>query len=45
MAQWGLSGGTVAFDYRGKTHRFGIQLQETDAATVVETLKQYLPAS
>ena len=26
MVTWGLSGGTVAFGYRGKTHRFSILL-------------------
>ncbi len=43
MAFWGLSGGTVAFDYKDKTHRFGIQLEEKEARKIVERLGAYLP--
>jgi hypothetical protein len=43
MAYWGISGGTVAFNYRGKTHRFGIQLEEDEALGVIERLRPYLP--
>jgi len=43
MAQWGISGGTVAFDYRAKTRRFGIQLEEREAREVVERLRPHLP--
>ena len=39
MAQWGLSGCTVAFDYDTKTKRFGINLSETDANQLVSTIK------
>ena len=39
MAEWGLSGGTIAFDYEGKTKRFGIHLNENDATQLVSTLK------
>jgi len=39
MAYWGLSGGTVAFDYRHKTERFGINLSEKDATALVAYLK------
>ena len=43
MVTWGLSGGTVAFGYRGKTHRFGIQLEEPEAEVVADALRPYLP--
>jgi len=43
LAQLRLGGGTVGFDSQGKTYRFGIQLMESDARTVVEELKPYLP--
>ncbi|RJP66362.1 MAG: hypothetical protein C4532_16245 [Candidatus Abyssobacteria bacterium SURF_17] len=45
MAMLSISGGTVAFDYQGKTHRFGIQLEEQEAREVVERLRPYLPES
>lgn len=41
-AMWGISGGTVAFDYRGKTHRFGIWLEEKESSEIVERLKPHL---
>jgi hypothetical protein len=39
IAYWGLSGGTVAFDYDGKTKRFGINLNEDDANQLVAIMK------
>jgi hypothetical protein len=42
LAQMRLGGGTVGFDSQGKTHRFGIQLTESDARTVVEQLLPHL---
>jgi hypothetical protein len=42
MSHWGLSGGTVAFDHDGKTHRFGIHLEEDEARAVAERLRSYL---
>ena len=39
MAYWGLTGGTVAFDYKNKTYHFGISLQEKEAKQVVENMK------
>ena len=39
MAYWGLSGGTVAFDYDGKARRFGINLNEDDANQLVTIMK------
>jgi hypothetical protein len=39
MASWGLSGGTIAFDYEGKTIRFGISLSENDSNQLVDALK------
>jgi hypothetical protein len=42
MAYWGLSGGTIAFDYEGKTRRFGISLNENDSNQLVDALKKRL---
>jgi hypothetical protein len=39
MAYWGLTGGTVAFDYENKSVRFGINLNEDDANELVKTMK------
>ena len=39
MAFWGLTGGTVAFDYEGELKRFGINLNENDAKQLVKTMK------
>jgi len=39
MSYWGISGGTVAFDYDGKTKRFGLHLNEADANQLVNNLK------
>lgn len=39
MAYWGLTGGTIAFDYEGKTVRLGIGLEEGDANQLVGELK------
>lgn len=41
LAYWGLTGGTVAFDYRGKTERFGIQLEEREARELVRAIQGY----
>lgn len=45
MRPWGLSGGTVAFDYNGKTVRFGIGLDEKDARSVAEELAPHVRAA
>lgn len=42
FTQMKLTGGTVAFDSRGETHRFGIQLTEPEAQEVVRDLTPYL---
>lgn len=42
MAYWGLSGGTVAFDYENKPIRFGINLNEDDAKQLVVIVKSRL---
>lgn len=42
VAYWGLSGGTIAFDYDGRTERFGIQLEEREARELVERIRGYL---
>ncbi len=39
MAYWGISGGTVAFDYENKPKRFGINLNEDDANELVRIMK------
>jgi len=39
---YGLTGGVVAFESGGKTHRFGIQLQEDEARQVVQDFQPYL---
>ena len=39
MAYWGLSGGTVAFDYENKPIRFGINLNEDDSKQLVVIVK------
>ena len=39
MAYWGLTGGTVAFDYESKPVRFGINLNEDDADQLAKTMK------
>ena len=43
LAQLKLGGGTVGFDSKGQTQRFGIQLTEPEAQEVVRELKPYLP--
>ena len=35
---WGAGGGKVAFDCGGKTHRFGIGLDEVEAGVIIEEL-------
>jgi hypothetical protein len=43
LAQYGMSGGTVALDTRfGDTYRFGINLGEREAVELAEDLKPYL---
>jgi hypothetical protein len=42
---WGLSGGTIAVDYRGKPYRFGIALDEQQANAVVGELRPHLEAN
>ncbi len=43
MSYWGLAGGTVAFDYRDRTVRFGIQLEEREARDLVDRIASYFP--
>ena len=42
MQYWGLSGGTVAFDYQGKPVRFGVGLEESEARGVAESLAPFI---
>lgn|SRR5262245_36989172 len=42
LAFWGISGGTIAIDSRGKTQRFGIHLEEGEAMAVVKEIEPYL---
>lgn len=37
---WGVGGGVIAFEYGGKTHRFGAGLDETEAKQAVTAIKQ-----
>jgi hypothetical protein len=39
MAYWGLTGGTVSFDYENQPERFGINLNEDEATQLVKTMK------
>jgi hypothetical protein len=38
---WGVSGGTVAFDYGAKTVRFGASLDDAESTWIVEELNTY----
>jgi hypothetical protein len=40
MTYWGISGGSVAFEYAGKTRRFGINLNEDEANQLVVAMKK-----
>jgi len=44
LAPWGFSG-VIAFESHGKTRRFGSQLTEDQAYTLVERMKPCLPGS
>lgn len=39
----GLSGGNIAFEYQGKTYRFGIYLLERESRELVDKLKPLIP--
>lgn len=41
MDFWGLTGGSISFDYGHSTHRFGAQLDEAEANYIVSTIKQH----
>jgi hypothetical protein len=45
MQEWGLAGGSVAFDYQGKVYRFGILLRKQHADILVTKIIQYLSSS
>ena len=40
MEFWGISGGSVVFDYGHSTHKFGAQLDEAEANHIVTIIKQ-----
>jgi hypothetical protein len=42
-AQFGIGGGTIAFDTGNKAVRFGNQLEEAEARSIVERFGRYLP--
>lgn len=42
LQYWGLSGGTIAFDRKGKSVRFGLSLEEPEARAVVNELALYV---
>lgn len=37
---WGVGGGVIAFDYAGRTYRFGAGLDEAEAKQVMAAIKQ-----
>ncbi|MEK6584718.1 MAG: hypothetical protein AABZ24_00125 [Nitrospirota bacterium] len=37
---WGIGGGVIAFDYRARTYRFGVGLDEAEAKQIVTAIKQ-----
>lgn len=39
---WGLSGGAVAFDYGARTYRFGLGLDEAEAKTIVQKIREHV---
>jgi hypothetical protein len=43
LRPWGLGGGTVAFDHKGKTVRFGFSLEEAETRAIVNELQAYVP--
>ena len=36
---WGLTGGSIAFDYGSSTQRFGVDIDEAEAKHLIETLQ------
>lgn len=40
MEFWGISGGSIVFDYGHSTHKFGAQIDEAEADHIVSTIKQ-----
>jgi CRISPR/Cas system CMR-associated protein Cmr3 (group 5 of RAMP superfamily) len=42
LVVWNIVGGTIAFDYEGKTIRFGIALEEAEAKEAENILNNYL---
>jgi hypothetical protein len=43
-AFWGLSGGSIAFDYGARTHRFGAALDEAEAKQLIPRIEAALRA-
>ena len=39
MEFWGITGGSIAFDYGQSTHKFGAQLDEAEASHIIEAIK------
>ncbi len=39
---WGVAGGSLAFDYKGRTHKFGLLLTERDLQNIIKQAKPYL---
>ena len=44
LQQWGFAGGSIAFDYKRNTYRFGLLLSEKDADVLVMRISQYMAA-
>ncbi len=45
LQDWGLAGGSIAFDYSGRVCRFGLLLSKEDADVLVTKINQYLATS
>lgn len=40
MQPWGFGGGSIAFDYRGRTHRFGQSLEEDESRALIDQISR-----
>ncbi len=45
LASWGFLGGTIAFEYEGKTKRFGLSLSEDDSKKLLKYIKKQIKLS
>jgi hypothetical protein len=40
LRPWGVTSGAITFEYAGKTVRFGVSIEDTEARAIVERMKQ-----